>query len=332
MRTPLRTQHLIAMLSAFLALMPLQEHVHADQTLQIPLYKHQGCAPVGESKILPLYAHIGGELTFRNFGDLHDAWNEHHKCNLAVIQKQKDCELASQPSENLPPGWRHTCADHYRVEIATCRRYYEREKPKCDLLIPKTERKASVRDEIENVSTRKTKHDASTGSEWEELVPSDKSSPGWEELVPSDKSSPGWEERVSEESYDPEATSNPPNGVNKGKQKRRDLVNSLMSKHQDRGQAFERRVIRDRQRQNQQHFPLVQSSGDGNSRCYKVVEQVAANMRNASASHASGACAAGREQLRMLTYAKDNLSRHGCYSGEHDRNIAEARNYIGKVC
>ena len=36
--------------------------------------------------------------------------------------------------------------------------------------------------------------------------------------------------------------------------------------------------------------------------------------------------------LQALTNARDNLSRHGCYSGEYDQEISETRGYVAQVC
>ena len=187
----MKTKSLTTMLSASLLFMLMPEYVHANKTIQIQLYTHQGCALFEKTKILPLYTHIGGNLTFQHFEDPYDAWGELHKCNREVVKRQKSCELANKPSDHLLPDWRDKCAAQYQVEIATCRSHYEREKSKCDLLKPKTD---SARDEKKNVASRKPKHDAnrkpkhdaSEGSQWEELVPSDKLPPGWEELKPSD--------------------------------------------------------------------------------------------------------------------------------------------------
>ena len=84
--------------------------------------------------------------------------------------------------------------------------------------------------------------------------------------------------------------------------------------------------------QTYQLYNSIPSAGDGNSRCNKVVEQTAEKMQNMLSYNTSGVCEGGRKQLKALTYAKDNLSRHGCYSGEYDQAIAKTRNYNASVC
>lgn len=65
-------------------------------------------------------------------------------------------------------------------------------------------------------------------------------------------------------------------------------------------------------------------------RCQQVAARIADNWQEGAG--VSGACGAGREQLRMLDYFKSSLSAHGCYGGEYDQSISETRNYIAEVC
>ena len=343
----MRAQHFTAMLSTLLLLILLPEYVQADKTLQIRFYNHQGCTPTaGVTKILPLYPHIGdkiGGLTFQYSENPDDAWRGVHKCNWEVHQKKKSCELATKPSEHLLLEWRQACADQYRAEIATCRGHYEREKTKCDLLAPKTEREAQDRKKIENVAGGRPKDDASKHPVWEELVPSDELAPGWEELTGEDDNEHG-------------VARAPDGGGAKRKQRRGDLIRKLRSKHQDAARSNRDQKVEDRQRLDQQNLPmgqaavqqgnmillqsiqkltdrrLSQASGDSSARCHRINEQIAARMRSRFSIGDNGICAAGREQLRMLTFTKDNLSRHGCYSGEYDQVISETRNYIAQAC
>ena len=351
----MRTQRLTVILSTLLALTFLPEYAHAqNKTLPIQLYKHQGCTPIsGHSKVLPSYGHLGFELTFQHFADSYDAWGESHKCHLELTQKQKSCQLATQPSEYVPQEWKQTCVTQYQAEISPCRSHYEREKKKCDLLIPKTERKADDRDKMETAASRKPKHDASKSPQWEELLPSDTLPPGWEELIP-------------EESYGHEPTCVGDGVGSKGNRTRGDLLANLKSKHQDAASGILNRKVEDQQRLNKENLPMGQAAlqqgnanlaqsilnldrwqsrssvmprpaapgpRDSDSRCERIALQIAAKMETRFPSRPGNSlCAGGQNRLRMLTYAKDNLSRHQCYSGEYDQVIAETRNYIIQVC
>ena len=357
----MRTCCLIVMLSVLLLTAFIPEYVRADKKLQIPLYSHQGCSTTsGKSKVLPEYPHIGGELSFQYFTDSDDAWGEVHKCNLEVTKMQNSCVLASQPSEHLPPNMKQNCLNQYQAEIPRCSSHYERQKTTCDLLKHKTEHTTDKRSEVDNVAGRKPERGTSKASEWEELEPSDKLAPGWEELTT--------EVKYDEDATGVSTGESTGDGSTRGKTSRPDLINNMMSKHRDSAVKNRGTRVRDKGQYNQQNLPLSQAavqqgyanlfqdiqslvnkgrsqsgaaprprvsgSGNGNARCNSVADQIAANMGSTfqDGSGSFGACAAGREQLRMLTYAKDNLARHGCYSGEYDQVISETQIYITRTC
>ena len=430
----MRRHYFNVVLASFLLTVLMPEYVRAEKTLHIQLYKHQGCTPTfGHSKVLPSYGHVGIKLTFQHFADSDDAWREFHKCHLELTQKQKSCELATQPSEHVLQELKQTCVTQYQAEISLCRSHYEREEKKCDLLVPKTERKADDRDKMEAAASRKPKHDASKEPQWEELEPSNAIAPGWEELEPSNAIAPGWEELEpsnaiapgweelepsnaiapgweelepsnaiapgweelepsnaiapgweelepsnaiapgweelepsnaiapgweelnSEDEYETQETRVSVGGGAKGKPNGSGLINGLLSQHQLAAKGNRQQKIQDHQRILQNTLPMAQAavqqgnaillqswqnltnkvqSQSSDERCQKIADQIAESMgsRFSSQSGSIDRCDAGREQLRILTYAKDNLSRHGCYSGEYDSVISKTQNYVTQVC
>lgn len=165
-------------------------------------------------------------------------------------------------------------------------------------------------------------------------------------------------ERRAEQKDDAKATTLEPT---KRKKSRIGLLRNLKSKHLSAARGSLHRKLNDSQDNREKNSSLEQaalnqgyanlqqsitklagpmrSGSDGQShaadeRCSGVADQLAERMGSTfpSQSGGIGACAAGREQLRILTYAKDNLSRNGCYSGEYDQVISKTRNYITQVC
>ena len=97
-------------------------------------------------------------------------------CRGGIKNKQDSCDLALHFQGIAPADYdaRMKCSAQFESEIPRCRAHYDQKIRKCDAIriIPeKTAKKTST---------------LSKKSQWEELVPSDKLSPGWEELKPSD--------------------------------------------------------------------------------------------------------------------------------------------------
>ena len=93
-----------------------------------------------------------------------------------IKNKQDSCDLALHFQGIAPADYdaRMKCSAQFESEIPKCRAHYDQKIRKCDAIriIPeKTAKKTST---------------LSKKSQWEELVPSDKLSPGWEEFKPSD--------------------------------------------------------------------------------------------------------------------------------------------------
>ena len=142
--------------------------------------------------------------------------------------------------------------------------------------------------------------------------------------------------------------------------RKRDLIGSMAAGHSQVQRSMEQSDGLDRQRQNEKNLPLAQSalqqsgenlvkslsqilareqfdsggasSGGASLKCQKLASQITDNLSRGSRSNFGGRCDAAREMLRVLTYAKNNLSRHACYGGEYDQSIAEYKSYITRYC
>ena len=69
------------------------------------------------------------------------------------------------------------------------------------------------------------------------------------------------------------------------------------------------------------------------SECQELANQIAGNLeRGTSMASVGGHCSGAREMLRVMNYARSNLSKYGCYRGEYDRSIGEYQLYISNNC
>ena len=263
-----------------------------ETTIRIQHYTHQGCE-IGGQRILPAFADIGLVATFR-------FPSGEQQCLDAVKRMKIGCTKATFFQSTDPNGhpWQPggkdpRCLELFKKEISRCIEHYEGQMPKC-----------KDPQGIQNTDL-----------------------------------------------HGPEATST---HVRNEKRDRRNLIHNLVRKHESRKRKLEKGTVAAWQRQNVPNRALQQaalqhsaanllssltgrkwanrkSARGGDLKCRAIAEQIAENLRSTRKKF-SGSCNAGREQLRMLTYAKNNLSRNGCYSGEYDQTISETRNYIAQVC
>lgn len=85
--------------------------------------------------------------------------------------------------------------------------------------------------------------------------------------------------------------------------------------------------------QTENQIPGTLDSNNDARRCEQVQRHIAQNIQSGASSGSSASrCDAAREILSMLTYAKSNLERYGCYRGEYDQNISEYRSDISTNC
>ena len=85
-----------------------------------------------------------------------------------------------------------------------------------------------------------------------------------------------------------------------------------------------------------EHSGSTTSFGAGagalSGRCQQIQLQIAREIDRPPLPDGSSQCTIRRAHLQMLTYAKDNLVRHGCYQGEYDSVIAEAKRTVNLPC
>ena len=320
------------------------QHIQAAIVeMNIQQYKHKGC--ILDPTVHPLApnvhypprdAHRATPITFWYREDRREAKREFDDCRSFFQLQKTSCDLVIDYPGYLPSASRKECEAQYVKEVPICRAHYDKKILECSALKSPISRKTHMQDD---------KKDEKKHSQWEELEPDDTLAPGWEELTPDTE-------------YGAEATTL---GPTKRKKSRIGLLRNLKSKHVSAARGSLHRKLDDSQANRKKNSSLEQaalnqgyanflqsitklagpmrSGSDGQShaadeRCSGVADQIAERMGSTvpSQSGGIGACAAGREQLRILTYAKDNLSRNGCYSGEYDQVISKTRNYITQVC